>query len=344
MVKARGSDGKGAMSNEVFQDLILPYKSELRVHCYRMTGSVADAGAALGDCFFRAWRGIDAFNERASMRTWLYGIATRACLQLLEDRRRTSVPFVMEDFDDKHAPPPRLLIKPIWLEPCPPSLWRTITRAGGSKYSAEESVSFDFLLAMLRIPPTQRAALLLRDVVGFSVSEIGQILHLSETALTGLLWGPKLSSELSRVALRQAESSMFDAFAVRNVLHRYILAWQASEAAAFLDLLHERATLRIAPTPELYQGKRHAQSYFNLTIKSLGCFAGLATEANGGPAVALYASEDELSPLRFHSLHLLQLSSGRCTVIDVFCGLPNIHDFGCPSMIPRVENSETDAQ
>src|SRR5580700_4274365 len=174
---------------DAFARLVGPYRRELQVHCYRLLGSAADAEDALQETLLSAWQGLPAFEGRASIRTWLYRVATSRCIDALRSGRRRSVP-VTSPPEGLMPPEPTRLGEVLWLEPYPDDLLTGIAdRAPGpeARYESAESISLAFITALQLLPPRQRAAIILRDVLGFRASETAQLLSTTEESVTSAL-------------------------------------------------------------------------------------------------------------------------------------------------------------
>jgi RNA polymerase sigma-70 factor (TIGR02960 family) len=182
LARARNGDG------DAFAELIAPFRHELQVHCYRVLGSTADAEDLLQETLMAAWRGLDRFEERASLRAWLYRIATNKCLNALRDGTRRGTRWQYQP--EVPLPDPTRGGEPLWLQPYPDSLLGDLpdTSAGpAARYEMRESVSLAFVAALQRLPPRQRAALVLRDVLGFRAAETAGILDCSVDAVNNAL-------------------------------------------------------------------------------------------------------------------------------------------------------------
>src|SRR5919202_1104843 len=174
-----------AGEEEAFRSLVEPYRRELQLHCYRILGSLQDAEDMLQETLLAAWRGLDEFEGRASLRTWLYRIATNRCLNLLRSRARRpaeEVPAMPE------PPPPTRRSDPLWLQPYPDILLEGLPDSApgpAARYETKEATALAFVAALQRLPPLQRTALVLRDVLGFSVSEGATMLQTTEGSVKG---------------------------------------------------------------------------------------------------------------------------------------------------------------
>ena len=186
-----------AGDEEAFRQLVGPYERELQVHCYRMLGSVQDAEDALQDALLAAWQGLGGFEGRASVRTWLYRVTTTRCLNVRRSARRRQGNDAARD---RPPPEPTRLGEVTWLEPCPDvAAWTGLPDAEPgpeARYEAREAISLAFITAVQRLPPRQRAVLILRDVLGFTASEAARILGSTEESVTSAL-------KRARATLRQ---------------------------------------------------------------------------------------------------------------------------------------------
>ena len=186
-----------AGDQDAFAELVEPYRRELQLHCYRILGSLQDAEDLLQETLLAAWRGLEGFEERASLRIWLYRIATNRCLNALRDRKRRpqEVPPMAE------PPQPTRMAEPSWLEPYPELLLDGLpdTSPGPeTRYETRESVGLAFLAALQNLPPRQRATLLLSDVLGYQRAEVAEMLDSSETAVKGALQRARVALGASR--------------------------------------------------------------------------------------------------------------------------------------------------
>jgi RNA polymerase sigma-70 factor (ECF subfamily) len=272
VAKARAGD------NDAFAALIEPYRVELRVHCYRMLGSVQDADDALQEALLAAWQGIGGYQQRASVRTWLYRIATNRCL----NARRAAGRRAAKEWDVPHVQPPEptRLGEVVWLQPCPDALLEPETR-----YERTESISLAFVTALQLLPPRQVAVLLLRDVLDFSANEVARMLDSTLDSVNSAL-------KRARAALRDrpapepapaAGSSTED-----SIVAKFVRAWESADVAALAGLLTDDAFISMPPMPFEYEGRELA-ARFCATIFGAGRrFRLVPTRANGQPAFGAY--------------------------------------------------------
>ena len=229
------------MTPEGFEDLVRPYRRELAAHCYRMLGSLADAEDQVQETLLRAWRGIDGFAGRASVKSWLYRIATNACLDLLRARPRREMPMETSAPHDPAQTLPTANPELLWLEPAPASLV-----GPEASFASRETVQLAFVTALQQLPAMQRAAVLLADVLEWPVAEIAGLLDSTPAAINSAL-------QRARATLdgRKRPGKPVD----RALLERYMQAWERGDAAAFAAPLHEDVVVSMPPNPAWFRGR-----------------------------------------------------------------------------------------
>jgi RNA polymerase sigma-70 factor (TIGR02960 family) len=290
--RARAGDGAA------FGELTAPYRRELQVHCYRMLGSLEDAEDALQDTLLAAWRGLGAFEGRASLRTWLYQVATRRCL----DARRAAGRRPAKAWDVPHVEPPEptRLGEVVWLQPYPDALIDGLAEPG-ARYELAESVSLAFVTACQLLPPRQLAVLVLRDVLGFPAAEVAGMLGISVDAANSALKRARAGLQRSRGAeplvgsraegavVATAEGMASAGAPVEaGVVARFVRAWEAADVASLVDLLTDDVFMSMPPMPFEYHG-RDAVARFSAALFDGGRrFDLVATRANGQPAFGAY--------------------------------------------------------
>jgi RNA polymerase sigma-70 factor (ECF subfamily) len=231
------------MTPETFQDLVAPHRRELAAYCYRMLGSLADAEDQVQETLLRAWRGIDGFEGRASVRSWLYKIATNTCLDALRARPRRGLPTETGAPIVPGAELPPVDPEIVWLSPAPASLLDThITR---------ESVRLAFLTALQHLPAQQRAAVILRDVVGWSATEVAELLDTTVAGVNSALQRGRETLE----ARRGRPPAALDDTARAALLARYIQVWESGDADALAALLHDDVVSSMPPIPGILIGR-----------------------------------------------------------------------------------------
>jgi RNA polymerase sigma-70 factor, ECF subfamily len=304
------------MDEAAFAELIAPFRRELRAHCYRMSGSVLDADDLLQESLIKAWKGMPSFEGRSSLRTWLYTVATHACLDALEKKSARTLPRELGPPSDGQVGPPRMDLP--WLEPAPAELMEP-EPSPEARYSRRESVALAFLVALQRLPPRQRAVLILRDVVGWQASECGELLGLSVAAVNSALQRARetLASPAPVTSLEDPEK--------QSLLQRYVQAWERADVDLLVSILHEEATLAMPPMAEWLQGARTiGASIAAMVFAEGGRFEVVATEANGQPAFALYRDG------KASGIHVLEIAGGRITAVTAFLNPALFAAFGLP--------------
>jgi RNA polymerase sigma-70 factor (TIGR02960 family) len=284
LCRARTGDG------DAFRALTEPYRRELQMHCYRLLGSLQDAEDAFQDTLLAAWQGFGGFEERASLRTWLYRIGTNKCL----DARRSGSRRPAKEWDVPHVEPPEptRLGEVVWLEPFPDAVLEDATggRLGPeARYEQTESISLAFVTALQVLPTRQVAVLVLRDVLGFPASEVAEMLDSTVDSVNSALkraraslerrWAP--GTDLGPPPLPRSPSE-------GAVLEKFVRAWESADLHALVALLTEDVFVSMPPMPFEYQG-RDLVARFCASIFSAGRrFDLVPTRANSQPAFGAY--------------------------------------------------------
>ena len=315
LTRAQAGDG------DAFAQLVDPYRRELQVYCYRFLGSVADAEDALQDTLLSAWQGLAGFERRASVRTWLYRVATSRCLDALRSARRR--PPVSAPPAGLEPPEPTRLGELLWLEPYPDAMLEGLAdRAPGpaARYEASESISLAFIVALQLLPPRQRAALILRDVLGFHASEAASILDTSEESVTSALKRARASLEHhQRSTGPSSPAPRPDSAAERQLVDRLTRAFEAADVDGIVALLAEDVWLTMPPLPLEYQGRELAARFLVATAFRPGWTARLIpTRANGQPAFGFYVRDPQTGGFYTVGLMVLTLSGPRISAMTRF--------------------------
>ena len=329
LARAQAGDG------DAFAQLVEPYRRELHVYCYRFLGSVQDAEDALQDTLLSAWQGLAGFEGRASVRTWLYRVATSRCLDALRSAHRrppTGAPPA------GLAPPePTRLGELPWLEPYPDVLLEGLSDGAPSpeaRYEARESVSLAFITALQLLPPRQRAAIILRDVLGFHASEAARILHTSEESVTSALKRARAALERHQRSSPPREPAPPPGSAAeRRLVDRLTRAFETADVDGIVAMLTEDAWLTMPPLPLEYQGRELAARFLTATAFRPGWTARLIpTRANGQPAFGFYARDPDTGDFHTVGLMVLTLSGTQISAMTRFDGgiLPR---FGLPATL-----------
>jgi RNA polymerase sigma-70 factor (ECF subfamily) len=304
-------------NDDAFAALVAPHRDGLRLHCYRMLGSLQDAEDLLQETLLRAWRALDRFEQRSSLRGWLYRIATNACLDTLKQRRRRLLPDAAWPPDDPKAAPRPPSDLP-WLEPYPDALLEAQARADPARsYETHEAIELAFIAAVQRLSPRQRAVVLLRDALGFSARETAEMLGTSLGSVNSALHRARTVLE-SGHAIGAASGD--DAALVA----RYVRAWEATDVEAIVALLREDARMTMPPTPSWYLGRdaigRFLAGFFAGTESSVE-----PTGANRQPALVVYAGAEPLA------IKVLTIRDERIAAITGFTEPRLLASFGLPA-------------
>jgi RNA polymerase sigma factor (sigma-70 family) len=275
-----------------FAELVEPHRRELHAHCYRMLGSVHDADDALQEALVGAWKGIDGFEGRSSLRSWLFTIATNASLRVLDGRRR-------------REPPEELPI-----EPYPDELLR---------YEDREGVELAYVAALQLLPPNQRAALLLRDVLGFSARETADVLDTSVASANSAL--QRARAKLGREGPARSQQEVLRALGddrSRELVARFVDAWNRADVAATVAMLREDVTFSMPPLPTLH-GRDDVAAFLDVQVfRTTWRFE--ATRAAGQPAIAGHRRDRDEGPFELRALTVLTFEGELVAAMAAFLG------------------------
>ena len=313
-------------AQQEFIEQAAPFRAELIAHCYRMLGSVHDAEDLVQETYLRGWRGYDAFEQRAALRTWLYRIATTACLRALENRARRVLPAGLGDasvdpdvsldggggFHD-------------WLEPIPDDL---MLQTPETAFTARQSVRLAVMTAMQELPARQRAVLILRDVVQFSSAEVAELLETTPAAVNSAL--QRARAHLAEVAPSEESAAEPDDPGRRDLLDRYCAAFENADMAALTELLQTDVKLEMPPVPIWFTGRDAVTRFLAArAFTTAGDMVLIPTAANGQPAVAEYRrAADQV--LRAHSIHVITVGATGIAALTVFLDPALFPAFGLP--------------
>ena len=313
IAQARAGDG------EAFRELTERYRRELQVHCYRMLGSVQDSEDAVQDTLLAAWQGLGGFEERSSLRTWLYTIATNRCLNLLRAAKRR--PAREWDVPGVVPPEPTRLGEVTWLEPFPDSLLEGIAGTQPSpeaRYDQAESISLAFVTALQILPPRQVAVLILRDVLGFHATEVAGMLDTTVESVTSALKRARASLQRQRPPAGAREPPPASGSAAEDAITaKFIGAWQAADVDALVALLTGDVFISMPPIPYEYVGRDLAASFCGSLFRAGRRFDLVPTRANGQPAFGAYLRASS-GTRRGTGLYVLTLTGDRICAMTNF--------------------------
>jgi RNA polymerase sigma-70 factor, ECF subfamily len=311
-------------AQEDFIEQAAPFRAELIAHCYRMLGSVHDAEDLVQETYLRGWRGYQTFEERAALRTWLYRIATTACLRALQNRARRVLPAGL---GDSSIDPETSLDANIgaheWLEPIPDAL------TPETAVTARQSIRLAVMTALQELPARQRAVLILRDVVQFSAAEVAELLETTPAAVNSSL--QRARAHLAEVSPTEEDAVEPDDAKRRELLDRYCAAFENADMAALTELLQADVKLEMPPVPVWFTGRDAVMRFLAVrAFTRAGDIVMIPTAANGQPAVAEYRrSSDDV--MQSHSIHVLTTGAAGIAAITVFLDPALFSAFGLPS-------------
>jgi RNA polymerase sigma-70 factor, ECF subfamily len=310
-----------------FAAAVDPHRRELLVHCYRMLGSFHDAEDAVQETLLRAWRGSGQFEGRSSVRTWLYRIATRVCLTAADGRERRVLPSgIGGPLDDGAAPLAARRLEVPWLEPIPDHAFASDP---ADVVTSRETTRLAFVAALQNLPARQRAALLLRDVVGLSAAEVAAQLDLSTASVNSALQRARAHIENGP---RSEEVVMSDVDA--DLLDQYMTAFEKADIPALAALLRHDVELEMPPIPTWFAGRGAVVEFLaTRALRSSGRRL-VATRANGCPALATYTLQAD-GTFAAHSIQVLEATDGEITHIYAFLDADLFTAFGLPRSLPK---------
>lgn len=305
---------------ESFVRLVEPYRKQIKAYCYRMTGSLHEAEDLTQEVFLRAWRSFDEYEGLSSVKTWLFRIATHACIDALRQRRRLRRILPQSEFaparDRPKGEPPGDIS---WVEPFPDSEIETLpddAPGPDARYEGREAVRLAFVAAIQYLPPRQRALLLLVDVLGWSAKEAVSLVGGTAASVNSALQRAR-----STLARRYAPNVPIEPLRFQDdqnmLLDRYVRAWEGKDLEGLVALLKEEATYTMPPWRHWYLGRDAIRNFFGAVWPQYGRFRLLPTRANAQPAFALYV-EGKNGKWSAHSLQLLEIDGEHIAGFTLF--------------------------
>ncbi|QNE21295.1 sigma-70 family RNA polymerase sigma factor [Kribbella qitaiheensis] len=304
--RARAGDG------EAFRELTEPHRRELQVHCYRMLGSLQDAEDTLQETLLAAWQGFGGFEGRASLRTWLYRIATNRCLNARRSAARR--PAKAWDVPNVQPPEPTGLGEVVWLEPFPDALLEDAPLGPEARFEQTESISLAFVTALQALPPRQTAVLILRDVLGFHANEVAEMLDTTVESVKSALKRARAGLHGRRLGDSPPAAG---SVAEEAVVAKFVRAWESADLDALVALLTDDVYLSMPPIPFEYVGRDVARRFCAGIFQASRRFELVPTRANGQPAFGAYLrGADGVS--HGVGLYVLTLSDDRISAMSRF--------------------------
>jgi RNA polymerase sigma-70 factor (TIGR02960 family) len=325
-----------AGDEEAFRELTDPHRRELQLHCYRILGSVQDAEDMVQETFLAAWRGLERFEGRASVRSWLYRIATNRCLNSLRalSRRPREVPVM------GGSPEPTRRTEPVWLEPYPDVLFADLAdRSAGpaARYEARESIELAFMVALQHLPPRQRAALVLADVLAFRTAEVAEMLDTGEASVKGSLQRARATLRARLPATDRERAPRPNSAGERRLVGRFTDAVLSGDVGEIVSLLTDDARLTMPPQPLEYQGHDAIAAFMRHRAELRGVpLRVVPTRANGQPAFGCYLPDAHTAIARPYGLLVLTLAGDEIAAMTWFGDTGVFRYFGLPRTLPSV--------
>ena len=319
---------------DAYAALVDPHRPALHAHCYRMLGSVPDAEDALQEALLRAWRGLPRFEGRSSLRSWLYTIATNACLKAIERRPTRVLPVDYGPAGDPHGTLDEPTVESVWLEPYPDERLVAGDQAPDARYEQRESVEVAFVAALQHLPARQRAVLIMRDVLGFSGGEVAEALEMSPDAVYSSLQRAhrtvedRLPAQSQQVALSTISDER-----LRTLVDRYVDAWERADVDALVDLLTEDASIAMPPFRTWYAGRDSVIAFLRKTPLRGRRWRVLPSHANGQLSFACYLVSDETGAYEWHSMEVVSIRDDRIAEIIAFIDPDGYTSFGLPATV-----------
>ena len=328
-------------TTRTFERLAEPLRRELKLHCYRMLGSLHEADDAVQETYLRAWRSFAGFDARGPFRAWAYRIATNVCLDALATRKNAR-----RFLPDQRAPaaaemPDGAPARDVaWLEPYPDSEMDGVADEAPNpeaRYAAREAVELAFVAVIQELPPRQRAALLLCDVLGWSAAEAATLIGGSIASVNSALQRSRERLAKRRPEGRQAGARALDP-GQEALLGRYLQAWEGLDLDDFVTLLKDDAIFAMPPMPQWYKGREAIRVFFDWAWNGYAGFRLVPTAANRQPAFGLYSRAARDAPWAAHSIHLLALERDAISALTLFVkpdGPRLFSAFGLPLILPE---------
>jgi RNA polymerase sigma-70 factor, ECF subfamily len=319
---------------DAFRCLVEPHRAGLHAHCFRMLGSLHDAEDALQDALLRAWRGLCRFHGRGALRNWLYRIATNACLDVLGRRPKRVLPIDYGPPADPDAGEPgEPRAQPLWIEPYPDEMLGLEDgyAAPAARYEQREAVEVAFIASLQHLPPRQRAVLIFREVLGFSAREVAESLGTSVSSVNSALQRAR-KAVADRLPERSQQATMrsLGDERVREIVQRFVDAFEQGEVDALVALLAEDATFTMPPYAEWYRGRDAIADSWLMPGGPPPRLRYLPTRANSQLAVGAYAFDPERSRYLPIALDVLTLRGRRIAAVTAFRTPELFSRFGLP--------------
>ncbi|MGZ5330037.1 MAG: sigma-70 family RNA polymerase sigma factor [Solirubrobacterales bacterium] len=305
-----------------FTRLIAPHRGELHAHCYRMLGSVQDAEDALQEATLRAWRALERFEGRSSLRSWLYRIATNTCLDAIAKRPKRVLPIDYAPASDPHGGPGEPVIESVWVEPYPDETLAVEDGLAGpeARYEQREAIELAFIAALQHLPANQRAVLILREVLGFSAKEVADALDTTVASVNSALQRARKAVEERTPEQSQQETlRAIGDERLRELVEEYVAAWERNDVETVVGMLASDAAFTMPPLASWFKGAEEIGVFLaGSPLSGTWRWRAVPTRANGQPALGFYTwDEDEGAYTRF-ALNVLRFDGEKIGEVDAF--------------------------
>ena len=338
---ARGGD------EHAYRRLVEPHSRELHAHAYRMLGSVHDAEDAIQDALLRAWRGLPRFDGRSSMRTWLYRIATNTCLDAIARRGKRALPIDHVAAAELGEAPGRPLIESVWVEPCSDDAFglgegRATPEA---RYEQRESVELAFIAALQHLPATQRAVLILREVLGFSAQECSEVLETTVASVNSALQRARrtIDERLPEQSQQETLRALGDE-RLREVVENYMDAMGRGDVESVVAMLAEDAAWSMPPMATWYHGHEALRQFLiDGPLSGMWRWRYVPARANGHPAIGAYTWREDQGCYRPFALDVLTLTADGAQIKQVTSFIARSGDELTPEELARFPDEDVDA-
>jgi RNA polymerase sigma-70 factor (ECF subfamily) len=309
-------------SEDAYARLVEPHRSELQAHCYRMLGSVQDAEDALQEALVRAWKSLDKFEGRSSLRSWLYRIATNTSLDAIGKRPKRILPIDYGPPTDPHEGVGEPLVESVWIEPFPDE---TLGIEDGyaspdARYEQRESIELAFIAALQLLPANQRAVLILREVLGFSAQETAETLDASVASVNSAL--QRARATIDRKLPEQSQQETLKALGyekLRELVEQWADAWERNDVETVVSMLAEDAAFTMPPMSRWFYGLDAIRGFLeNSSMTGEWGWKSIPTIANGQPALAFYSWDEEKGTRVPFAINVLTFEGEKVKEIDAF--------------------------
>jgi len=307
---------------DAFRRLVEQHQSELHAHCYRMLGSVHDAEDALQEALLRAWRGLPKFEGRSSLRSWLYRIATNTCLDIIGRRPKRVLPIDYAPASDPHLGPGEPIVESVWVEPYPDERLGIEDgyAAPEARYEQRESIELAFVAALQHLPANQRAVLILREVLGYSAKEVASTLDTTVASVNSALQRARatVDARLPEQSQQATLRTLGDE-GLREVVGRYVDAWDRSDVDGVVAMLTEDASFSMPPLQTWFGGREAIRIFLaGWPLSGLWRWRNVLVQANGQPALAFYAWDPGAEAYLPFALNVLSLRKDLISDVTAF--------------------------